>query len=289
MLPDSQMKIVHKVEEGMDPSEILCTTYQMRDMYTQLGTGFYTSLDVMNYIQHHAAILGAHSGDRVLDVCCGRCLLLPLLRFYRPKIRHYVGVDIEPKNYQPAFKVAGTTKIGGKRFALNTPGAEEPFYPFAVDLLQGNVAELSSVLALKGWSQVDYIVYTASIEHMQKTAGVQSLVECWSLLKPGGRMFISTPNTEGDPYETQYAAHLYEWSLQELLEEVKKVGFQVEGMYGLTFKMTGFLEKLEEYYPEYLGIWKILSGYLPKEWAAPCFAPLVPLISDEVALKVYKP
>ena len=32
---DTEKKIVHKIEEGMDPQDVLCTTYQMRNFYAQ--------------------------------------------------------------------------------------------------------------------------------------------------------------------------------------------------------------------------------------------------------------
>ena len=47
--------IVYRVEDGMDREKILCTTYQMRNFYMQFRDGFFTNLDVMNYIQHLAA------------------------------------------------------------------------------------------------------------------------------------------------------------------------------------------------------------------------------------------
>ena len=43
--------IVYRVEDGMDREKILCTTYQMRNFYMQFRDGFFTNLDVMNYIQ----------------------------------------------------------------------------------------------------------------------------------------------------------------------------------------------------------------------------------------------
>lgn len=44
-------QIVYRVEDGMDRSKVLCTTYQMRNFYSQFRDGFFTNLDVMNYIQ----------------------------------------------------------------------------------------------------------------------------------------------------------------------------------------------------------------------------------------------
>ena len=74
-----EKKIVHKIEEGMNLQDVLCTTYQKRNFYMQFRDGFFSNLDVMNYIQHHAVALMAKKGMNVVDVCCGRSLVLPLL------------------------------------------------------------------------------------------------------------------------------------------------------------------------------------------------------------------
>ena len=94
--------IVYRVEDGMDREKILCTTYQMRNFYMQFRDGFFTNLDVMNYIQHLAAAHMAKKGMNVLDVCCGRSLMLPLLRYYAKDIASYTGVDISKANIKEA-------------------------------------------------------------------------------------------------------------------------------------------------------------------------------------------
>ena len=47
----------------------------MRNFYLQFRDGYFTSLDVMNYIQHFKAIKMMKKDDVVLDVCCGDCAL----------------------------------------------------------------------------------------------------------------------------------------------------------------------------------------------------------------------
>jgi len=215
--------IVEKITDGVDPKDVLCTTYQMRDMYRQMGDGLVRSLEVMNFIQHHKAALVASSGDTVLDVCCGRGLMLPLLRWFRPKIKKYIGVDIEPKNFDAATKLKGVTRIDKLRLAPNWVGVGDPTYPFDIHYVHSNVANMSEPLKVMELTPVDYVIYTASIEHMQREAGVESLRQCYKVMRKGAKMFLSSPNTSSkqDPYDTQYAAHLYEWPRSELLEGVR--------------------------------------------------------------------
>ena len=107
----------------MDREKILCTTYQMRNFYMQFRDGFFTNLDVMNYIQHLAAAHMAKKGMNVLDVCCGRSLMLPLLRYYAKDIASYTGVDISKANIKEALRGATATSqrcLRSSRRALPT-------------------------------------------------------------------------------------------------------------------------------------------------------------------------
>lgn len=192
--------IVYRVEDGMDREKILCTTYQMRNFYMQFRDGFFTNLDVMNYIQHLAAAHMAKKGMNVLDVCCGRSLMLPLLRYYAKDIASYTGVDISKANIKEAMRGATAKNLEPKDLTS--------YYPFRVGWKLGNVAEMSKVIPV-GFA--DFVIYTSAIEHMHPTDGAKSLAECYKVMKPGAKMFLSCPNTPGNGYQTQYRAHVYEW------------------------------------------------------------------------------
>jgi len=283
-------KIVYKITPEIDPAEVLCTTYQMRNMYAQFGDGFISNLDVMNFIQHHSAALMARSGDRVLDVCCGRALMLPLLRWYRPKIHSYTGVDIHPQNFLEATRRSATKDISDRRLAPNTLGEGEPYYPFPVYYVEANAAEMADLLYELEYAPFDFVIYTASIEHMQRDAGERSLYECYRVMRPGAKLFLSSPNTSNkqNPYDTQYAAHLYEWPRDELLQVATQAGFRLLSEFGLTAKVRGYEEKLRRYYPELVPIFHRMREYLPSAWLYSVFPVLTPKIADEILLILQK-
>jgi len=131
-----EKKIVHKIEEGMNPQDVLCTTYQMRNFYRQFGTGFFSNLDVMNIIQHHKAAKMSKSGMNVLDVCCGRSMMLPLLRYYSKNINSYTGVDISETNIKEAKRGCA---IRSKELEEDEVGN---YYPFKTDWVLSNVANV---------------------------------------------------------------------------------------------------------------------------------------------------
>lgn len=274
-------KIVYKIEDEMNPSDIYCTTYQMRNFYAQFADGFFSSLDVMNYIQHHAAVLKMKGGWRVLDVCCGRGLLLPLIRYYRPTIAEYVGIDISEKNIGEQLRKSGIKKI------------DDPtsYYPFKLSHVIDSVEDMDKHFLPDSF---DFIIYTSAIEHMQKEVGYKSLQHCFSALKPQHEMFLSCPNSSDkkDPYDTQYAAHIYEWGIEELKDAVKEIGFEVVEEYGLVGKVKEFEKKFRETRQEDSAEWmryEALKRYLPTNWLMAFMPILYPEAASEILLIVRKP
>jgi 2-polyprenyl-3-methyl-5-hydroxy-6-metoxy-1,4-benzoquinol methylase len=273
-----EKKIVYKVEEGMDPSSIYCTTYQMRNFYAQFADGFFSSLDVMNYIQHHAAVLRMKKDWRVLDVCCGRGLLLPLLRYYKPNIKEYIGVDISETNIKAQLRRSGIKLIEDS----------ETYYPFTLTHIIDTVEDMDKHLEK---NSIDFIVYTSAIEHMQKEVGYASLKHCFTVLKPGHEMFLSCPNTmnKKDPYDTQYAAHIYEWNLNELKEAVTEIGFEITEEYGLVGKVVDFEKWLANQSRDIQKQYFKLKKYLPSNWLMSFFPILYPEAAAEILLIIKKP
>ena len=272
-------QIVYKVEPGMDIQNVLCTTYQMRNFYTQFRDGFFSSLDVMNYIQHEAAAKMARKGMNVVDVCCGRSLVLPLLRWHAKGIASYTGVDINAANIREAMRGAS------KKLTLDD--LKKGYYPFRVRWKQCNVAEMSKVVPT---AFADFVIYTSAIEHMHKDVGMQSLRECHKIMKPGAKMFLSCPNTPGNGYNTQYAAHVYEWGYDELKTALGEIGFSIRKEIGLVMKV----KNMEDFYarlPEGSDLKRFYAAmreYMPSDWLSAVMCIPFPKASQEILFIVQK-
>jgi len=275
--PKSGRKLVFKVDGSVPPEDIYATTYQMRNFYKQFADGFFSSLDVMNYIQHHAAVTMMKSGDRVLDVCCGRGLLLPMIRWYKKDIAEYVGVDLCEANIDEQKRWSGAKRIESM----------EDYYPFKITHLIQSCEDMDQYLK---WESFDLVVYTSAIEHMQKSVGFASLQNCFNLIKTDGTLFLSCPNTmnKKDPYDTQYAAHLYEWDLEELSEALRKVGFHVHDVFGLTAKVKAFNEFMKTCNDKEFLIFNRLKQYLPTPWLMAIAPILYPKAASEVLILAKK-
>jgi ubiquinone/menaquinone biosynthesis C-methylase UbiE len=272
-------RLVHRIEDGMDRREVYATTYQMRNFYRQLGDGFFTGLDVMNYIQHHqiARWAGHKKGTRVLDVCCGRGLLLPLLRFYAKGLGCYVGVDLQPAN--ATFTTKRVTDGKEVQVYAETP-EQQDYYPFPVTFVEADAAEMYDHMP---GAVFDLIVYTSAIEHMNRDVGTATLDQCRRLVQPHGMLVLTTPRTpEGaDGYDTQYRAHVYERTREELVEDLTTTGWGISAEWGLYATMTGIREAAEP-----LGLLPLvnrLAEFVPSEWLTPVLAPMFPKVAKEMA------
>jgi len=270
-------KVMLKIEEGENPSDAYCTTYQMRNFYSQFKDGFISNLDVMNYIQHFKAALIAKKDMTIVDVCCGRSLMLPLLRYYAKDIKNYIGVDISETNIKEAKK--GASNKGLKEEDL------KDYYPFDVDWILTSCSEMAEHIEHES---ADLIIYTSAIEHMHKDIGYQSLKECHKIMNYNSIMFLSCPNTPGNGYDTQYAAHIYEWGYDELKEALDEIGFEIIQEVGLVMgakEMNEFYATLSTEIQEF---YKKLKAYIPTQFLTAIMGVPYPKASKEILFFVRK-
>ena len=186
---------------------------QMDDFYAALAAGEVKPTGVMNLLQRLFVLERCRPGDRMVDVCCGRGLQLPVLARYLPGLGSYTGLDLSADHLVEA------------RSRLDAAGAPS----FSVALHRCDVAGPWPVSG-----PFDVAVYTSSLEHLPRAAGVESLRRTAAALTRGGRLFLSTPNTPGGPpRRLQHRVHVYEWSHDELTEALTELGFRVVDVAGI--------------------------------------------------------
>lgn len=190
---------------------------QMDDFYAALGSGQVKPTGIMNYIQRLFIAERCPPGATVIDVCCGRGLQLPVLYRYAPRIGSYLGLDIAGPHLDAArARVSELDRASGGR-------------PFSVEFVQCDVAE--------PWPAAlpaDVVIYTSALEHLPREAGAASLRQAAAALSPAGTLFLSTPNTPGDPPRLlQHGVHVYEWADAELRTVLAEAGLTVLDAIGL--------------------------------------------------------
>ena len=212
---------------------------QMDDFYAALAMGQAKSTGVMNYIQHLYVADRCPPGARLVDVCCGRGLQLPVLYRYAPHISAYVGLDIAATHLDEARqRVRQLNDHYGRR-------------PFRVDLLECDVAG--------PWPSrpaFDVAVYTSAFEHLPREQGIASLRNAAAALTAEGRLYLSTPNTPGSPpRRLQHRVHVYEWHYDELSGVLDKAGLVVEDLIGLLPPCGGSAAALAKHFGDGAARW----------------------------------
>lgn len=196
------------------------STNQMDDFYAALNRGEAKPSGLMNLLQHLIVAERCAPDSRVLDVCCGRGLALPLLFRYAPMIAGYVGLDISAANLDEARE-----RIEALRSAYGDP--------FPVALVECDVAQPWPDLPSheQGFS---IALYTSALEHLPFEFGAESLRSTAAALGPGGVLFLSTPAAVGPPPRPlQYRVHVYEWSREEVEHVIGGAGLIIEDVMGL--------------------------------------------------------
>lgn len=189
---------------------------QMDDFYAALGSGQVKPTGVMNYLQRLYIAERCPPGSRVLDLCCGRGLQLPVLYRYAPDIAYYTGIDIAGGNLDEARARVEDLDQTHER-------------SFGIEFVEHDVADPWPPLG-----RFDIAVYTSALEHLPRELGIASLRHALEAMRPDGRLYLSTPNTSGNPpRKLQHRVHVYEWHQHELTPVLTSIGWDVEEVVGI--------------------------------------------------------
>ena len=278
-------RIVLRVEKGDDRREIYATTYQMRNCFHQFADGVATELDAFNYFSLARAADLCPKAGRVLDLCCGRGLLIPFLRYRNRQPSAYVGVDLKSENAAWRFPINRDPRRRG-HVEMNES------WHFPRIFIEGSVGAGLTSRVLEGIKDeeafqkkgfaFDLIAFTSSIEHMQPEAQREALIEASRLINLKGRMYLTCPITPEDRngYDCQYAAHVYEPKETELKLWLAVAGWEIEEEIGLVTKITHLKKTLT---PDDLNIARDMNGRGPREMMLPLLAMMFPYAATEKA------
>lgn len=143
----------------------------------------------------------------VLDVGCGE--LYPLRIFYKAHVckkaeivGSYLGIDIDDKMLAKQLQQCNSllNLVNGRLIIQDV--TVNPRFPVPDE-------------------SIDFAVSTEVIEHMKPEFVPAWLDDIHRCLRPGGLVYISTPNHDGSN-EKLPADHVYEWGYQELKDELEK-------------------------------------------------------------------
>ena len=189
-----------------------------------------------------------------------------------------MGVDIEAKNAR--YMERRVTDDRPLADLQGGPFTADTYYPFPVSFVHADVAEMADHPDLTE-RRFDLLIYTSSIEHMNRPVGLSSLVNARNLANPNATLVLTTPNTpeDQDGYDTQYRAHVYEWSRSELIDGLTETWWTVLGEWGVEIRYKDLLAAAT---PQVAELIENLAGWVPKEFLTPVFAPMYPKAAREI-------
>jgi len=196
----------------------------------------------------------------VVDLGCdvGEIRMLMSRAFYT-KTPYYVGIDIDNERLS-----AGANEIFTRIPAIYVQYDLTLGFPFIKD------------------NSVDLVFMGETIEHFKKEFAVVILKEVYRILKDNGRILISTPNKKNSK---GYDFHVYEFTVEELKEEVMKTGLSVDKTWGWVSTEHVIRENASK---EVNDLFSIFSRRSHKDLILPIFSHLDPNLADAFCLEAVK-
>jgi len=191
--------------------------------------------------------------DNVIEVGCGedRPLSKILTGGAAPHVNTYVGVDINKLKTSNSQRL---TFIGEFNF----------------------VERWKEALKLRP-EGYDVVVNYEVIEHMAVEHGAAMLKAFFQVLKPGGKLLLSTPCYDGKRHA---ANHIHEFTVPELQGYIEKAGFVIEQRYGTFMDIKHIGKPASQLDPELtkaiLKVHKELESYYDNDALSCLFAPIYP-------------
>lgn len=190
--------------------------------------------------------------DTVLEIGCGqdRPLSKILTAGAQPHVKHYTGVDLNKLKSSESQRL---TFMG-----------------------EFNIIDDWKQLKKQCPEGYDVLVHFEVIEHMHQKHGLPFLKICRSLLKPGGRMVMSTPCYDGKRHA---ANHIHEYTIEELGGVARKAGFTITNRFGtfMDIKHIGKPSTLTtDQSRSVQEVYALLSKYYDSDALSCFFAPLYP-------------
>jgi 2-polyprenyl-3-methyl-5-hydroxy-6-metoxy-1,4-benzoquinol methylase len=190
--------------------------------------------------------------DNVLEIGCGedKPLSKILTGGASAHVNHYTGVDLNK------LKLSGSQRL--------------------TFMGEFNFVERYKELQKLRPEGYDVVVHLEVIEHMKAEHGAKFLKACYAVLKPGGRMLMSTPCYDG----VRHAAnHIHEYEVAELQAVTEKAGFKVLKRYGtfMDIKHIGKATTYSETLDKAIKVLKpALAEYFDSDAISNFFGPLYP-------------
>lgn len=144
---------------------------EMKDLYDEKYVAAYEAWQPLSRLERLVRFLAVNESDRVADFACGNGMLMPLIA---PKVKSYIGVDFSGLFIQAADE---------RKKRLSIPNAE---------FVCSDIEEF----CLRHPTSFDAGFAMDFSEHVEDEEWLRMLKSIRSSIKPGGKLYLHTPNAE---------------------------------------------------------------------------------------------
>lgn len=159
------------------------------------------------------------------------------------------------------------TYLPSKMYAIDLVRFVPPFQTGWITWMPG-----TDVLDVRLPERADVVVCLEVIEHMPKHKGAQLIGWIWDVLKPDGKLVLSTPAHDGKHMPRN---HVHEYTIAELADALAP-RFTVVKRWGTFANVPEVRRELAKKYPEAQAVFDALAEYYSDEVMSVIFAPLFP-------------
>jgi len=199
------------------------------------------------------------NGQTILDIGCGESETREFL--YRNFLHtNYVGVEIA----EGALVEAQKKKSKGSFLYVKS--------------------DINGGLHFKSKS-FDFIIFLEVIEHIEENRAKELMLEIKRVLKPGGKVYISTPDDEFAS-DLHKGTHVRQYTNDEMISIIKKSGFKLIETQGTGIRSKDLKKVISESHSE---LYEKLKGFFSTKILNAIFSYLYPEKSHAKAWLIQKP
>jgi 2-polyprenyl-3-methyl-5-hydroxy-6-metoxy-1,4-benzoquinol methylase len=232
----------------MPKNETINTTHLPVDHYERRGTIHRDYIAHCLRWSHAIRMIRPLKNAFVLDVGCADFALARTLWTNMVHARLFVGIDF-------------------RDMSAKIPKTDY----FNIEFVRGTAVETLPRIA-ETYGMPDVVVSFEMIEHIERSAAVETLRSIRVIMHPRTLFLLSTPCFNGSKANN----HVYEWTYSELRDELRAQGFLIQAHFG-TFASQVDLEKVMG--PAERELYKKLSRYYEPSLLSTILAPLFPQAS----------
>jgi 2-polyprenyl-3-methyl-5-hydroxy-6-metoxy-1,4-benzoquinol methylase len=135
-------------------------------------------------------------------------------------------------------------------------------------------------------ADVDFVVIHEFLEHIDRKSSIEVLRNVINCIRPGGKLYLSTPNDAMHHTDTKY--HMHQYGLQEIVDILKSFGMEIDFITGQYARLDVLSKCLESFYGISKDVLQSLRNRLSTNYYRCILATMFPEFSEGLTIYATK-